>query len=99
VRLASDYGSFADFKKDIKDGPLRGSNPCSYTSTLGDAVEFTDRIIKVNGRSYDTSDYKLFDSPFVNSEWGSGYVVIRKAGRQITLDFRDRTNPKRIITK
>jgi len=99
LRLASDYGSFADFKKDIKGNPFRGSDPYTYTSTLGDTIEFTDRIIKVNGQSYNPSNYKLFDSPFVNSEWDSGYVVIRKAGRELVLDFRDGANPKRIIKK
>jgi len=97
VRLASDYGSFADFKNDIKDNPLTGSGPSTYSSTLRDTIEFTDRITKVNGRSHKASHYKLFDSPFVNSEWDSGYVVIRKGGRQLILDFRDPANPKRTI--
>jgi hypothetical protein len=99
VCLASDYSSFTHFKDDIKSNRLSGTESYTYTSTKEDAIEFTDRIIKVNGRSYDTSDYKLFDSPFVNSEWDSGYVIIRKGARELILDFRDRANPRRIITK
>lgn len=98
VRLASDYSSFTHFKNDIKDNPLSRTGSCyTYTSTKGDVIEFTDHIIKVNGRRYDTSNYKLFDSPFVNSEWDSGYVVIHKDGRELILDFRDPANPRRII--
>jgi len=97
--LASDYSSFTDFRNDVKNNRLSGTGPYAYTSTKGDAIEFTDRVIKVNGRRYETSDYKLFDSPFVNSEWDSGYLVIRKGGRELILDFRDRANPRSIITK
>jgi len=98
VRLASDYSSFTHFKNDIKDNPLSRSGSCyTYTSTKGDVIEFTDHIIKVNGRRYDTSNYKLFDSPFVNSERDSGYVIIRKGNQELILDFRDPANPKRII--
>ncbi len=99
ARLSSDYVSFAHFKNDVKSTRLSGSGPHIYTSTKGDTIEFTDRIIKVNGRSYDTRDYKLFDSPFVNSEWDSGYVRIRKDDHELVLDFRDRATPRRIITE
>ena len=97
ARLASDYESFAAFKDDVQDKPLTGNGPYTYTSTLGDTIEFADRITKVNGRNYDTGDYKLFDSPFVNSEWNSRYVVIRKGDRELILDFRDSADPKRIV--
>ena len=100
VRLARDYGSFKDFKNDIKDNPLTGSDPYVYTSTLGDTIEFKSsapHITKVNGKNYTTSGYRLFDSPFVNSDYDSGYVVIQKGDRQLILDFRDSENPKREI--
>ena len=35
----------------------------------------------------------MFESPNINSEWESGYVVISKDVRKCTLDFKDFNNP------
>jgi hypothetical protein len=101
VRLASDYGSFTDFKNDIKGNPLTENGSYTYTSTLGDTIEFKEssqHITKVNGTDYNPSNYKLFDSPFINSDYDSGYVVFNKSEMQLILDFTDSENPHRIVT-
>jgi len=47
----------------------------------------------VNGKTVDWETYPLFESPYINSEWESGYIVISKDGRKCTLDFRNFNNP------
>ncbi|MFQ6126908.1 MAG: PKD domain-containing protein [Candidatus Heimdallarchaeota archaeon] len=97
VGLASDYNNdFAKFRADIKDNPLSYSDGVlKYTSCKGDALTFYtgSGLPQVNGKTVDWETYPLFKSPYINSEWESGYVVISKDERKCTLDFRDFNNP------
>jgi len=97
VELASDYNNdFAKFRADMKDNPLSYSKGAlKYTSCKGDALTFYTGygLPEVNGKTVDWEKYPLFESPYINSEWESGYVVISKDGRKCTLDFRDFNNP------
>jgi len=97
VGLASDYhNDFAKFRNDVKDNPLSYSNGVlEYTSCKGDALTFytSSGLPQVNGKTIDWESYPLFESPYINSEWESGYIVISKDGRKCTLDFRDFNNP------
>lgn len=100
VGLASDYkNDFAKFKADIMDNPLSySSGVLEYTSCNGDALTFYtgSGLPKVNGKTVDWETYPLFESPYINSEWESGYVEITKDERRCTLDFRDFDNPSKV---
>lgn len=44
----------------------------------------------VNGKQVNLYPKKVFDSPYLNSEHGSGVVTIEKGDRKLTLDFTKR---------
>ena len=58
-------------------------------------VLFDGNNVKIDdqNQTIELENYKTFDSPFVNSDWNSGYVVISKDELQCTLDFRNSDNP------
>lgn len=61
-----------------------------YTSTCGDTLTFdTDqqRVPTINGEPVDFAPAKVFDSPFLESDYNTGIVTIRKGDRKIVLDF------------
>ncbi len=85
-------GSFADFRKKVghitpttdgprityfagHDGPVLSLNPD------GSALP------TVNSRPIDLMPRMAFDTPFVQQEWGSGKLVIRKGERRLLLDL------------
>ena len=41
----------------------------------------------LNGEPVDYAPVKAFDSQFVEGDWNSGVVRIRKDGRELLLDF------------
>jgi len=40
------------------------------------------------------SPKKVYDSPFIDSDFGSGIVTIRKGGHALVLDFNNGGNSK-----
>jgi len=44
-------------------------------------------IPEVNGKPVNFTPPKLYDSPYLNSEYGSGIVIIQKGGQKRVLDF------------
>jgi len=42
---------------------------------------------EVNGKPLDYQPAKVFDSPFIESDWDSGVVVLKKGRRRLVLDF------------
>jgi hypothetical protein len=62
----------------------------TYTSLAGDTLTlFTDqsRPTQINGRPVDLAPARVYDSPFVQSDWDSGVVRVRKGDRELVLDF------------
>ena len=103
---ASDYGSFAAFRNDIKDRYLSyDDDTVKYEALDGNIVEVNFEVvydgnnIKVDGQKQETEldNYPTFESPYVNSDWDSGYIVISKDGKKCTLDFRDSDNPIKTV--
>jgi hypothetical protein len=99
---ASDYSSFEAFIDDIKSRYLSYSNDTvTYEASDGKMIEvafealYDGNNIKIDGQTQATEleNYKTFESPYVNSDWNSGYIVISKDGRTCILDFRDSENP------
>ncbi len=92
-----DYGSFDDFIKHfsaasvevhITEETLR----VIYKNRNDDILDFTyggDRL--VNDELVDFSDYGLFDSPYLQSERGSGIITIRYGNKKRILDFNKST--------
>jgi len=99
---ASDYSSFAAFRNDIKNRYLSYSaDTVKYEASDGKIIEvnfgvlYDGNNIKIDGQGQanELDNYKTFESPYVNSDWDSGYIVISKDGKKCTLDFRDSDNP------
>jgi hypothetical protein len=68
------------------------SNALTYTGLSGDRFSFfTDQNQppQVNGRPLDYSPSKVYDSPFVQSDWDGGVVTIHKGGRKLALSFNE----------
>ena len=98
----ADYANLADFQQDVLDNPLHiyatlGPAHLSffvitYTGNGQDAEEIVfnaanSEIPTVGGRYIDYAPARLFDSPYLQSEYQSGVVVGTKDGRTLTLDF------------
>ena len=53
-------------------------------------------LVNDAARSY--SPNKVFNSPFMQSTWGSGRITIRKGAQSATYDFSNPTAPVKIVT-
>jgi hypothetical protein len=107
----ADYPTLADFKKAILANPLKltktavpGFYLLTYRGSAAGAKELfynaaNPDIPRVGGQHVNYTPAKVFDSPFINSEYGSGLVTIRKGSETLHLDFTRRltrnngTNP------
>ena len=72
----------------------------SYKS--GDGTRFTffgdlSNPPQVNGQRPGYSSKRVFNSPFMQSNWGSGKVTITYAGHGSTYDFSHRTAPTKSV--
>jgi hypothetical protein len=43
----------------------------------------------VNGQRVNYAPGKVYDSPFVQSDWDSGVVTIQKGARKLILNFNE----------
>ena len=93
VARKADFSTLDDFRKAVLALPLKlESNVLTYTGLSGDRFTFfTDQSQPplVNGRSVDYSPSKVYDSPFVQSDWDSGVVNIQKGGRKLVINFNE----------
>jgi hypothetical protein len=81
------------FRKAILALPVKteGSR-LTYTGLGGDRFNFfTDQtgLPRVNDQPVNLAPSKVYDSPFVQSDWNSGVVTIRKADRTLVLNFNE----------
>lgn len=95
VGLASDYNN--DMKKFmkavLKNKPEVSDGILTYTG-LGDSGTFTfdtegTKAPTINGTAVNYAPDYTFKSPFVNEDWASGIVRIKKGKREMTLDFNN----------
>ena len=93
VARKADFSTLADFRKVVLGLPLKlESNVLTYTGLGGDRFTFfTDqsRPPQINGRPVDYSPSKVYDSPFVQSDWDSGVVTIQKGARKLVMNFNE----------
>jgi len=86
----ADFGSFADFQEAVLETSI-DFDPTTmrlrYQSAKSGVVEITeDGRRLVDGRPYDLN-YKLYESPYMQSEWGSGVITLRHGNEAMTLNF------------
>ncbi|MBI5831469.1 MAG: hypothetical protein HZB16_04055 [Armatimonadetes bacterium] len=92
VARRGDYADFAAFQAAIVANPLRWTGPrLDYTSALHHTTLslFADysQPPAVDGQALDYAPRRVFDSPFIQSDFGSGLVTLRFGGQSETLDF------------
>ena len=83
VRDADDYGKpFSAFKSDIKDNYLKISlNSFTYKNTFDDTISSPTRYT-IEGDSF---SYKLFDSPYLVSDWDSGVIIVKHGSTEYRI--------------
>jgi hypothetical protein len=89
----SAHASLDDFRRAVLARPvtLTGAT-LTYTGLGGDRLTFfTDQsqLPRINDRPVDLAPARVFDSPFVQSDWDSGVVTIQKDGRRVVLNFNE----------
>jgi hypothetical protein len=107
VNEASDYGGdFGRFKAAVKSQPIdraedqvRFANLTMYLARKDKAGRFTSaaRLGLRGNAPIDTSPPRVYDSPFIRSDWNSGLIHIQKGSMGEILDFRDSENPTRRV--
>jgi hypothetical protein len=92
VMSRSKVKSFADFKAKVKASPLNMNGPVlHYRSIYGDLMTLDTSYQDtptINGKPVNYAPGKVYDSPFLQADYNSGVVTIRKGHRQKVLDFR-----------
>ena len=92
VARKSDFPDLAAFQRAIQDNPLNwASRRLDYTSrihhtTLTLFADFT-RPPLVEGQPVKYTTPRVYDSPFLQSEFGSGIVTIQTGEQRVVLDF------------
>lgn len=103
VEQASHFTSFEQFKNQVMNSPLEIDNDSiTFVSRRGDVFLFPldDGDFLVNGRvenPVEDTAYRLFSSPFIQSDYGSGFLKAEWQTYSLTIDIRDPENPKRIV--
>ena len=92
VARKTDCAGFAEFQRATLANPLHWENRrLNYTSQLNKTTLtlFADysRPPLVDGKPVDYAPRRVYDSPFVQSDFGSGIVTIQYGKRQLRLDF------------
>lgn len=62
----------------------------NYTNPRGEKFVFyadESGVPEINGKAVDYAPENVYDSPFIQSKWDSGNVIIKKGQRILTLDF------------
>src|SRR5439155_21909889 len=93
--------TFAAFQTRILHNALSVVNHnLSYKSSDGTRFSFFGDLSKapqVNGHGPGYATKLLFNSPFIQSVWGSGKVTIKYAGHGSTYDFSPKTAPTKPV--
>lgn len=93
---AGDYGNdFDRFKAAIKAQPVHHDGGALRFATL--AFHGSQQIGSRDGKQVDISPPRVYDSPFIRSDFASGIVHIRKGDDTVTLDFSRPDNPVKTV--
>ncbi len=91
VVAKTDVPSLDAFKAKAKACKMSFEGPVlRYTTVYGDELRLDTSYKQtptINGKAVDYAPKKVFESPFLNSDYDSGLVRISKGGREKVLDF------------
>ena len=98
VARKTDFADFNSFREAVQALPVQFDGAIlTYTGLSGDRFKFFadqgDRP-QINGSPIDLEPDKVYDSPFVQSDWDSGVVTIRKGDRKIILNFNESSHDR-----
>lgn len=89
----SDYSDFAAFQAAaMARPPTLKQTVLTYQSLSGAQLTFyadQSSLPEINSRTVDLAPKKVYDSPFVQSEWDSGLVTIQCGDETSILNFND----------
>ncbi|MEW6358216.1 MAG: hypothetical protein AB1696_17920 [Planctomycetota bacterium] len=90
----TDFRDCDEFKTAIKKNQLSLKDAVLQYTGMGDAgtlTLYTDwtKPPEMNGKAIDFRPKMVYDSPFIQSEWDSGVVVLQKDTRRVVLDFNE----------
>jgi hypothetical protein len=88
--LSSDYGSFEDFMMEIMNNRIEfdsiNMRLTYHSRRYGTITLTTGGLHQINAEATNL-DYHAYDSPFMQSQWDSGIIMIRKDHKYLKLDF------------
>ena len=91
VARKADFPDFKTFCNTVQALPLHFDGTIlTYTGLGKDRFQFfadQSDLPQINGASIDLGPAKVYDSPFVQSDWGSGIVTIQFDDKKHVLDF------------
>jgi hypothetical protein len=88
------YVSYAAFKEEIKSNTLteEGSvltySSKAYENTLTLYSDYS-QLPKINSKTVNLNPDFVYQSPFINGDFGQGVVTISKGGKKLVLNFND----------
>ena len=93
VAAESDYGSFREFKSQIRGNNIvhdtfDETQTVSYTTSGGDVMTFTHGgVRRLNGEAVDFTSYGFFSGPFLNAALNTGQLEIIHENKGLMLDM------------
>jgi hypothetical protein len=94
VSPKEDYVSYAAFKAEIKSNTLteEGSvltySSKAYENTLTLYSDYS-QLPKINSKTVNLNPDFVYQSPFINGDFGQGVVTISKGAKKLVLNFND----------
>ena len=97
VARKADFPDFESFQKAVQDLPFEfDGSILSYTGLSKDRFTFfanQSERPRINGSPINLGPEKVYDSPFVQSDWDSGIVTIQFGHKKQILDFNETSTP------
>jgi hypothetical protein len=97
---ASSYASFGAFENRILHNALsHNASGVTYKSSDGTGFKMptdTGSFPRVNGKPPNYSPPLVFNSPFMQSRWGSGKITISRGSLRATYDFSHAAHPVKV---
>lgn len=91
VASKKQFADYRAFQGAILAAPIKfDAAVLTYTGLSGDRFTFYadySQLPQINDQPIDLAPKRVFDSPFVQSDWNSGVVTIQKGERKLTLYF------------
>jgi hypothetical protein len=91
VGQKSDYKSYETFRAKVLSNTFSFTdNILQYTGIYGDSFTFYadySEVPQINRTPVEYAPVKVFDSPYLISDWNSGVIHIQKGARSKVLSF------------